>query len=126
MKEPVANRLNRLRKSARDAVYRAGLPRFWRWWTAELAALTPASMRGSIRRRLTRPVIEFGDGEAVFWRPSVVDGALSWAAVARVPCVPLSGDANDIAAAGRAAVAALTPNGDGRAPPDVVVALPSR
>src|SRR5439155_11445862 len=67
--------------------------------------------------------IEFGDGEAVSWRPNVVDGALSWVAVARVP---LSGDANDIAAAGRAAVAALTPDGEGRVPPDVVVALPSR
>ncbi|TMG86948.1 MAG: hypothetical protein E6H74_02285 [Betaproteobacteria bacterium] len=121
----MANRINSLRQSARDAAYRAGLPRFWRWWTAELAALTPASTRSSIRRRLTRPVIEFGDGEAVFWLPQIVDGALGMVAIARVP---LLGEANDIAAAGRAAVAALAREGQGdaRVAPNVVVALPQR
>ncbi len=125
MKKPVANRLNSLRQSARDAAYRVGLPRFWRWWTAELAALTPVSTRGAIRRRLTLPVIEFGDGEAVFWRPDVVDGAIRMVAVARVA---LLGDANEIAAAGRAAVAALMAyrQGESRGPPNVVVALPHR
>jgi hypothetical protein len=73
-----------LRQSARDVAYRAGVPRFWRWWTAELAALTPASTRGSVRRRLTRPVIEFGDADATFWLPQLVDGALAMVAVARV------------------------------------------
>jgi general secretion pathway protein L len=78
-----------------------------------------------MRRRLTRPVVEFGDGEAVFWRPQVVDGALRLIEVARVA---LSGDAGELAAAGRAAMNALTtgPAGEATSSPKVVIALPPK
>ena len=61
----------------------------------------------------------------MFWLPQIVDGALGMVAIARVP---LLGEANDIAAAGRAAVAALAREGQGdaRVAPNVVVALPQR
>jgi general secretion pathway protein L len=121
----MASALNSLRHYARNAVHRAGLPRFWRWWTAELAPLIPGATRGAVRRRMTRPVVEFGEGEAIFWRPQVVDGALRLSEVARVP---LSGDAADVASAGRAAIAAVAATGDGEiaAVPKVVIALPPR
>lgn len=121
----MATALNSLRRYTRNLAHRAGLPRFWRWWTSELAPLFPASMRSTLRRRLTRPVIEFGDGEAIFWHPQVIDGALRMVDIARVP---LSGDASDIAAAGRAAISALATTADSEAiaSPKVVVALPPR
>src|ERR1700693_4027558 len=103
-KKRMAYALNSLRQQARNAAHRAGLPRFWRWWSAELAPLIPAASRGAMRRRLTRPVVEFGDGEAIFWRPQVVDGELRLIEVAKVA---LSGEAGDVAAAGRAAINAV-------------------
>src|SRR3977135_2452739 len=80
----MGNALNSLRQQARNAAHRVGLPRFWRWWSAELAPLIPAASRGAMRRRLTRPVVEFGDGEAIFWRPQVIDGELRLTEGARV------------------------------------------
>ena len=68
---------NSMQQRVRDFAYRVGLPRFWRWWMAELAPLVPATSRGAIRRRLTRPVIEFGDGQAVFLRAQVADGRVA-------------------------------------------------
>jgi general secretion pathway protein L len=121
----MGNALNSLRQQARNAAHRAGLPRFWRWWSAELVPLIPAASRGAVRRRLTRPVVEFGDGEAIFWRPQVVEGELRLIEVARVA---LSGEAAEVAAAGRAsinAVAAAT-GGETAAVPKVVIALPPR
>src|ERR1700731_3645022 len=94
----MGNALNSLRQQARNAAHRVGLQRFWRWWSAELAPLIPAASRGAMRRRLTRPVVEFGDGEAIFWRPQVVDGELRLTEVARVP---LSAEAGAGAAPGR-------------------------
>jgi general secretion pathway protein L len=121
----MAHALNSLRQSARNAAHRAGLPRFWRWWSDELAPLIPAAWRGAMRRRLTRPVVEFGDGEAIFWRPQVIDGALRLVEVARVA---LAGDSGDVAAAGRAAVnaVAITADGEIASAPKVVIALPPR
>jgi general secretion pathway protein L len=121
----MGNALNSLRRQARNAAHRAGLPRFWRWWNAELAPLIPAASRGAMRRRLTRPVVEFGDGEAIFWRPQVVDGELRLIEVARVA---LSGEAAEVAAAGRAAINAVATAtaGETAAAPKVVIALPPR
>jgi general secretion pathway protein L len=121
----MGNALNSLRQQARNVAHRAGLPRFWRWWSAELTPLIPAASRGAMRRRLTRPVVEFGDGEAIFWRPQVVDGELRLTEVARVA---LSGEAGDVAAAGRAAINAVATAtaGETTATPKVVVALPPR
>ena len=121
----MAHALNSLRQHARNAANRAGLPRFWRWWSAELGPLIPAASRGAVRGRLTRPVVEFADGEAIFWRPQVVDSELRLVEIARVA---LSGDAGEVAAAGRAAIHALaTATGvDTAASPKVVIALPPR
>ncbi len=121
----MARALNSLRHYARNASHRAKLPRFWHWWTTELAPLIPAETRGTLRGRFTRPVVEFGDGEAIFWRPQVIDGSLRLSDIARVPLV---GDAGEIAAAGRAAINALaaTAYGEVAASPKVVVALPPR
>jgi general secretion pathway protein L len=119
--------LNSLRQRLRDAAYRLGLPRFWRWWTSELAPLVPAAPRGAIQRRRARPTIEFGEGEAILWRPELVDGALK---LTRVAAIPLTGDAASIAAAGRAAVSSLAQamHGSNASPgaPRVAVALPPR
>src|SRR5260370_37563681 len=104
----MGNALNSLRQQARNAAHRAGLPRFWRWWNAELAPLIPAASRGAMRRRLTRPVVEFGDGEAIFWRPQVVDGELRVIEVARGA---LSGAGAEVAAAGRAWINSGTATG---------------
>ena len=78
-----------------------------------------------MRRRLTRPVVEFGEGEAIFSRPQVVDGELRLTEVARVA---LSGEVGDVAAAGRAAIGAVAAAtaGETTARPKVVVALPPR
>jgi general secretion pathway protein L len=117
--------LNNLRRSARNLAHRAGLPRFWRWWTGELAPLIPASSRGAVRRRLTRPVVEFGDREAIFWRPVVVEDALKLVEVGRVA---LAGDPVEIAAAGRAAmnVLAIAASKGAVVLPKVVIALPPK
>jgi general secretion pathway protein L len=118
--------LNNLRHSARNVARRAGLPRFWRWWSAELAPLIPSSSRGAMRRRLTRPVVEFSEREATFWRPLVVEDELRLVEVGRVS---LSGDPGEVAAAGRAAMNALaiaTSKGAASVLPKVVVALPPK
>ena len=121
--EPV---LNSLRPRLRDVAYRLGLPRFWRWWTGELAPLVPAAPRGALQRRRARPIIEFGEGEAVVWRPELVDGALR---LARVAAIPLTGDVAANATIARAAIASLAASGQSPSsmgPPRVAVALPPR
>ncbi|HXX86208.1 MAG TPA: PilN domain-containing protein [Casimicrobiaceae bacterium] len=117
--------LDKLWARARDAAHRVGLPRFWRWWTAELAPLVPAAPRSEIQRRRTRPIIEFGEGEAILWRPELAGSAIRLAEVARIR---LSGDAAAVASDGRAAVAALLRDAQRPAsgPPRVVVALAPR
>ncbi len=75
-------RIGSLRMRLRDLAYQLRLPRFWRWWMRELAPLVPAAPRSALQRRRARPVIEFGEGEAVIWRPELVDGALTLVRVA--------------------------------------------
>jgi general secretion pathway protein L len=96
--------LNSLRQRARNAAHRARLPRFWRWWSGELAPLIPVASRGAVKRRLTRPVVEFKDGEVIFWRPLVVDDELRLTEFGRVV---LAGDSGEVATAGRALMTAL-------------------
>ena len=104
----------------RDLAFRAGLPRFWRWWTTELAHLLPAAPRGAIQRRRMRPVLEFGEKEVVVWRPELADGTVK---LAMAETIPLIGDAQNVAAAGAAAISRL-PNGGGVLSfPKVVIAL---
>ena len=117
--------LNSLRQYLRNVAHRVGVPRFWRWWSAELAPLIPAASRGAMRRRMTRPAVEFGDGVAIFWRPLVVEDELRLIEVGRVP---LTGDAGEIAAAGRMAMNALAIaiSTKAAARPKVVIALPPK
>jgi len=112
------------RQRIRDAAHRAGLPRFWRWWTGELAPLLPGVSRTALQRRFTRPVIELADGEAVFWRPEVSNGS---ARLVAAETVALNGEAQAVLAAGRAAVARLAQYASaGIAAPKVLVVLSPR
>ncbi len=122
----MANRFSSLRRGARDTATGIGLPRFWRWWMAELAPVVPTASRSTLRRWRMRPVIEFGDREAVFWRPEIVDGEVELAAMAKAP---LQGDPADVAAVGRAAMASIGADAQGNVAAratTVVVALPPR
>src|SRR5450631_1048718 len=121
---PMERLLSNARAWLRDTAYRAGLPRFWRWWTAELAPLMPAAPRSAIQRRRMRPILEFGDGEVVLWQPEIAGGAFQ---MLRAATISLAGDAAATAAAGRAALAALASAGQsGSLAPRVAVALPAR
>ena len=120
------NRSCNLSRYARDAASGVGLPRFWRWWMAELAPVVPAASRSALRRWRMRPVIEFGEREAVFWRPEIVNGEIELAAMAKAP---FHGDPADVLAVGRAAMASIGADAQGNVavrPPRVVVALPPR
>ena len=74
---------------------------------------------------MTRPAVEFRDGEAIFWRPLVVEDELRLIEVGRVS---LTGDAGEVAAAGRMAMNALaiTTATKVAARPKVVIALPPK
>ena len=120
------NRSGNLGRYARDAASGIGLPRFWRWWMAELKPVVPAASRSALQRWRMRPVIEFGEREAVFWRPEIVNGEIELAAMAKAP---LHGDPADVTAVGRAAMASIGADAQGHVaarPPRVVVALPPR
>jgi len=120
------NRSGNLGRYARDAASGIGLPRFWRWWMAELKPVVPAASRSALQRWRMRPVIEFGEREAVFWRPEIVNGAIELAAMAKAP---LQGDPADVTAVGRAAMASIGADAQGNVaarPPRVVVALAPR
>jgi general secretion pathway protein L len=109
------------RQRVRESANRAGLPRFWRWWTGELAPLLPGVSRTALQRRFTRPVIELANGEAVFWRPEIANGA---ARLAVAETVTLTGDPAAVLGAGRAAVGRLASYASaGIAAPKVIVAL---
>ena len=113
--------LDNWRQRLRDAGNRAGLPRFWRWWIGELAPLLPSASRIAFQRRFVRPVIEFTDGEAVFWRPEFGVGPTRLVIAEKVSLI---GDAAAVLAAGRAAVARLAADASGGlAAPKVVIAL---
>jgi general secretion pathway protein L len=113
-----------MRQRVRDFAYRIGLPRFWRWWMAELAPLVPATSRSAIRRRLTRPMVQFGDGQAVILRAQVTEGRVE---LVKVATVALTGEPGDIAAAGRAAIDSLAAakRGNRAGPLKVNIALPA-
>ena len=116
--------LDNWRQGLRDAANRVGLPRFWRWWIGELATLLPNASRIAFQRRFVRPVIEFAEGEAVFWRPEFGVGPTRLVIAEKVS---LTGDAALVLAAGRAAVARLAADASGGlAAPKVVIALSSR
>jgi len=120
------NRSGNLGRYARDAASGIGLPRFWRWWMAELKPVVPAASRSALQRWRMRPVIEFGEREAVFWRPEIVNGEIELAAMAKAP---LQGDPADVTAVGRAAMASIGADAQGNVaarPPRVVVALAPR
>ena len=118
------NRSINLGRYARDAATGIGLPRFWRWWMSELAPVVPAASRTTVRRWRMRPVIEFAEREAVFWRPEVSNGSARLAAAEKVA---LNGEAAAVLAAGRAAVARLAQHTSaGIAAPKVVLALNPR
>jgi general secretion pathway protein L len=90
----------------------------------ELAPLLPGVSRTALQRRFTRPVIELGENEAVFWRPEVSNGS---ARLAAVETVALQGDAAAVLAAGRAAVTRLAQHASaGIAAPKVVLVLNPR
>ena len=107
----------------REYAHQLGLPAFWRWWTAQLAPLVPASPRAALKRRLLRPVLAFAPDVAVLWVPRTTNGTLSYAASARIP---LAGDPAVVQQAGRAVIDALPRISYGAGPPvaKVVVALP--
>lgn len=116
--------LDNWRQQLRDAANRVGLPRFWRWWIGELTPLLPSASRIALQRRFVRPVIEFADGEAVFWRPEFGVGPTRLVISEKVS---LTGDAAALLSAGRAAVARLAADSSGGlAAPKVVIALSSR
>jgi len=109
------------RQRLRVASRRLGLTAFWRWWVDELAPLVPIRLRNMVGRLRMRPVLVWGESEAVLWVPKVTDGRLAYSEVARIP---LTGDDDS---AGRAAIEALSNSsgGDWADRPRIVVALPA-
>ncbi|MBS0321719.1 MAG: PilN domain-containing protein [Proteobacteria bacterium] len=115
---PVPDYLTAARRAGADAVRRAGLAGFGRWWQDELAAGAPAWLRNALERRRLRPVLAI-DGERVaFWRPVVDADGVRLAQQGTLDAVP---DADAVASEGRAHVAALFAPG---ARPGVTLALP--
>jgi general secretion pathway protein L len=113
-----------LRQRLRAASRRVGLTAFWRWWAGELVPLVPHKLRNAVGRMRLRPLLAFGDSVAVLWVPEVSNSHLAYKEAARVP---LAGDQDATAAAGSAAIEALTRSTvAGRAKAaQVVVALPA-
>jgi len=100
---------------------RLGLTGFGRWWLRELAAAMPARLRTAIERRRARPVLAFDGNRATLWRPST-SGRMQMSKVARLA---LDGDAQAVAATGRAALAPLVRAANG-APAPIIVTLSPR
>ena len=109
------------RQRLRVASRRLGLTAFWRWWVDELAPLVPSRLRNMVGRIRMRPVLVWGESEAVLWVPQVADSRLAYREVVRIP---LTGDDDS---AGRAAIEALSNSsgGDWADRPRIVVALPA-
>lgn len=104
---------------------RMGLAGFWSWWKAQLGPLLPAAPRAALAHRRMRPVLLFEGDHATLWRPLLEQGR---ATMQQGPSIALGGDAAATTAAGRAALAALTPMVYGGAvnAVRVVVAVPAR
>ena len=107
---------------ARELARTLGIAGFWRWWVGQLAALVPAGPRAAWQRRRLRPVIAFEGARASLWRPVIRDGQL---AMAEHAAVALEGGADEVAAAGRGALAALA-RAAGNGNVAVTLALPPR
>lgn len=105
---------------ARDLARQLGVTGFWRWFGAQLASVVPAGPRAAWQRRRMRPVLAFVAHRATVWRPVVRDGRLSMAETA---AIPLDGNPDEVAAAGRNALAALPAASRGT---PVTIALPPR
>ena len=117
----MANLSADFRQRMREYAHQLGLPAFWRWWTAQPAPLVPAVPRAALKRRLLRPVLAFAQDVAVLWVPRTTNGALSYAASARIP---LAGDPAVVQQSGRAVIDALPRVACGAGPAvKVVVAL---
>ncbi|HEX6137164.1 MAG TPA: PilN domain-containing protein [Casimicrobiaceae bacterium] len=106
---------------SRGLARRLGLTGFGRWWMRELASAMPAPLRSALARRRARPVLTFDGNVAALWRPANSDGQLRMIEAARIA---LDGDAQSVAAAGRAALAPFV--GANGAPLGVLVALSPR
>lgn len=100
---------------------RLGLTGFGHWWLRELAAAMPMRLRTALDRRRTRPVLAFDGNTATLWR-STTNGRMQMSEVARIA---LDGDAQSVAAAGRAAFALLV-RAAGGAPAPIIVTLSPR
>ena len=99
---------------------RSGLAGFGQWWVHELSGIAPARLRTALERRRLRPVV-YVDGDRVsFWRPMLQDNSYRMQEVASIA---LGSDLNAAAGEGRAAMAALIPEG---AYPAVTLALPAK
>ena len=107
---------------ARDLARTLGVAGFWRWWIGELAALVPAGPRAAWQRRRMRPVLAFDPPRATLWRPVVEAGRL---AMTEHAAIALDGPADEVAAAGRNAVAALA-RASGTATLAVTLVVPPR
>jgi len=107
---------------ARDLARRLGLTGFGHWWARELAAMMPSRLRSAIEQRRARPLLAFDGALATLWRPLQSAGQVRMVESARIP---LDGDAQAVAAGGRAALASLARGANGAAP-EVVIALSPR
>ena len=107
---------------ARDLARTLGVSGFWGWWISQLASLVPAGPRAAWQRRRMRPVLAFDGARATLWRPIVDGGRLGMAEHA---AIALDGSADEVLAAGRAAVASLA-RATGAGSVAVTLALPPR
>ena len=111
-----------IKHRARAVARRLGLPSFWQWWAGQLAPLVPYRLRNTVARLRTRAVLAFDADTAVLFVPKVANNRVKYKEVARIP---LSSDNEATAAAGRAAIDALSAgNGARLGPARVVVAVP--
>lgn len=106
----------------RDLARRLGMTGFGHWWARELAAMMPSRLRAALEHRRARPVLAFDGSRATLWRPVRTNGQLRMTQVGQIS---LYADAGIVAAAGRAVLAPLTSESNGRAP-EVVIALAPR
>jgi len=110
-----------LRQRLRVVSRSIGLTALWRWWRDELAPLVPRRLRNAVGRIRMRPVLVWGESNAVLWVPEVADNGVAYKEAAQIP---LSGDDD---AAGRAAIEALSISAGAQwtDPTRVIVALPA-
>jgi general secretion pathway protein L len=106
------------RKSFAELGRRTGLAGFGAWWLHELSGIAPTRLRSALERRRLRPVVSVDGDRVSFWRPMLQDHGYRMQEVASIA---LGSDLNAAATEGRAAMAALIPEG---AHPAVTLVLP--